>query len=218
MSTVTISKVGTAKELRTFVRFNYKLYKDSPYAVPDLLEDTLDTLDSSNNPAFRFCEAEYFLARKEGRVVGRVAAIINSRANERWGRKEVRFGWIDFIDDLEVSKALLETVENWGKERGMTSIVGPLGFTDLDPEGMLLEGFDQLSTLCTIYNYPYYPQHLAQLGYEKETGWVERKVFIPKGEHEANNAKYFRIAQVAEERYGFHLRNFRNKKEIRKGG
>ena len=218
MSTVTISKVGTAKELRTFVRFNYKLYKDSPYAVPDLLEDTLDTLDSSSNPAFRFCEAEYFLARKEGRIVGRVAAIINSRANERWNRKEVRFGWIDFIDDLEVSKALLETVENWGKERGMTSIVGPLGFTDLDPEGMLLEGFDQLSTLCTIYNYPYYPQHLAQLGFEKETGWVERKVFIPKGEHEANNAKYFRIAQVAEERYGFHLRNFRNKKEIRKGG
>lgn len=218
MSTVEISKVGTAKELRTFVRFNYELYKDSPYAVPDLLEDTLDTLDSRSNPAFRFCEAEYFLARKEGRVVGRVAAIINSRANERWGRKEVRFGWIDFIDDLEVSKALLETVENWGKERGMTSIVGPLGFTDLDPEGMLLEGFDQLSTLCTIYNYPYYPQHLAQLGFEKETGWVERKVFIPKGEHEANNAKYFRIAQVAEERYGFHLRNFRSKNEIRKGG
>ncbi|MBR4130145.1 MAG: N-acetyltransferase [Bacteroidaceae bacterium] len=218
MSTVTISKVGTAKELRKFVRFNYELYKDSPYAVPDLLEDTLDTLDSRSNPAFRFCEAEYFLARKEGRIVGRVAAIINSRANERWGRKEVRFGWIDFIDDLEVSKALLETVENWGKERGMTSIVGPLGFTDLDPEGMLTEGFDQLSTLCTIYNYPYYPQHLAQLGFEKETGWVERKVFIPKGEHEANNAKYFRIAQVAEERYGFRLRNFRSKREIRKGG
>ena len=218
MSTVTISKVSTAKELRKFVRFNYELYKDSPYAVPDLLEDTLDTLDSRSNPAFRFCEAEYFLARKEGRIVGRVAAIINSRANERWGRKEVRFGWIDFIDDLEVSKALLETVENWGKERGMTSIVGPLGFTDLDPEGMLTEGFDQLSTLCTIYNYPYYPQHLAQLGFEKETGWVERKVFIPKGEHEANNAKYFRIAQVAEERYGFRLRNFRSKREIRKGG
>ena len=218
MSTVSISKVSTAKELRKFVRFNYELYKDSPYAVPDLLEDTLDTLDSRSNPAFRFCEAEYFLARKEGRIVGRVAAIINSRANERWGRKEVRFGWIDFIDDLEVSKALLETVENWGKERGMTSIVGPLGFTDLDPEGMLTEGFDQLSTLCTIYNYPYYPQHLAQLGFEKETGWVERKVFIPKGEHEANNAKYFRIAQVAEERYGFRLRNFRSKREIRKGG
>ncbi|MBO7472046.1 MAG: N-acetyltransferase [Bacteroidaceae bacterium] len=218
MSTVNISQISTAKEMRAFVRFNYELYKDCPYAVPDLLEDTLETLDPKRNPAFRFCQAAFFLARKEGRIVGRVAAIINTRANERWGRKEVRFGWIDFIDEPEVSQALIETVENWGKERGMTSIVGPLGFTDLDPEGMLIDGFDQLSTLNTIYNYPYYPQHLARLGFQKETGWVERKVFIPKGEHEANNAKYFRIAQVAEERYGFRLRHFRNKNEIRKGG
>jgi len=218
MSSVTVSQVSSRKELKAFVRFNYELYKDSPYAVPDLLEDTLDTLDSHSNPAFRFCQAAFFLARKDGRIVGRVAAIINTRANKRWGRQEVRFGWIDFIDDLEVSRSLLETVEQWGRERGMTSIVGPLGFTDLDPEGMLTEGFDQLSTLCTIYNYPYYPQHLAQLGYAKETGWVERKVFIPKGEHEANNAKYFRIAQVAEQRYGFRLRHFRSKREIRKGG
>jgi hypothetical protein len=218
MSTVNISQISTAKEMRAFVRFNYELYKDCPYAVPDLLEDTLETLDPKRNPAFRFCQAAFFLARKEGRIVGRVAAIINTRANERWGRKEVRFGWIDFIDEPEVSQALIETVEKWGKERGMTSIVGPLGFTDLDPEGMLIDGFDQLSTLNTIYNYPYYPQHLARLGFQKETGWVERKVFIPKGEHEANNAKYFRIAQVAEERYGFRLRHFSNKKEIRKGG
>lgn len=218
MSTVNISQISTAKEMRAFVRFNYELYKDCPYAVPDLLEDTLETLDPKRNPAFRFCQAAFFLARKEGRIVGRVAAIINTRANERWGRKEVRFGWIDFIDEPEVSQALIETVEKWGKERGMTSIVGPLGFTDLDPEGMLVDGFDQLSTLNTIYNYPYYPQHLARLGFKKETGWVERKVFIPKGEHEANNAKYFRIAQVAEERYGFRLRHFRSKNEIRKGG
>ena len=218
MSTVIVSQVASAKEMKAFVRFNYELYKDCTYAVPDLLEDTLETLDPNRNPAFRFCEAAYFLARKGDRIVGRVAAIINTRANQRWGREEVRFGWIDFIDDLEVSRALLDAVEQWGRERGMQRMVGPLGFTDMDPEGMLTDGFDQLSTLCTIYNYPYYPQHLAQLGYEKETGWVERKVFIPKGEHEANNAKYFRIAQVAEERYGFHLRNFRNKKEIRKGG
>ena len=218
MSTVNISQISTAKEMRAFVRFNYELYKDCPYAVPDLLEDTLETLDPKRNPAFRFCQAAFFLARKEGRIVGRVAAIINTRANERWGRKEVRFGWIDFIDEPEVSQALIETVEKWGKERGMTGIVGPLGFTDLDPEGMLIDGFDQLSTLNTIYNYPYYPQHLARLGFQKETGWVERKVFIPKGEHEANNAKYFRIAQVAEERYGFRLRHFRSKNEIRKGG
>lgn len=218
MSTVTVSQVSTAKEMRAFVRFNYELYKDCSLAVPDMLEDTLETLDSRSNPAFHFCEAAFFLARKEGRIVGRVAAIINTRANQKWSRREVRFGWIDFIDDLEVSRALLETVEKWGQERGMTQIVGPLGFTDLDPEGMLTDGYDQLSTLNTIYNYPYYPQHMAQLGFEKETGWVERKVFIPKGEHEANNAKYFRIAQVAEQRYGFRLRHFRSKRDIRKGG
>lgn len=218
MTTVTVSQVTSKKEMRAFVRFNYELYKDSPYAVPDLLEDTLETLDSGSNPAFRFCEAAFFLARREGRIVGRVAAIINRRANERWNKQEVRFGWIDFIDDLEVSRALLDTVEQWGRKRGMARMVGPLGFTDLDPEGMLTEGFDQLSTLFTIYNYPYYPQHLAKLGLEREISWVEHKVFIPKGEHEANNAKYFRVAQIVQQRYGFRLRHFRSKKEIRKGG
>lgn len=218
MSTVTVSQISTAKEMKAFVRFNYELYKDCPQAVPDLLEDTLEVLDSRRNPAFRFCEAAYFLARRDGRIVGRVAAILNTRANARWGRQEVRFGWIDFIDDLEVSRALLNAVEQWGRQRGMNRMVGPLGFTDLDPEGMLTEGYDQLSTLCTIYNYPYYPQHMAQLGLEKETGWVERKVFIPKGEHEANNSKYFRIAQMVQQRYGFRLRHFKSKSEIKKGG
>ena len=204
--------------MKAFVRFNYELYKDCPFAVPDLLEDTLETLDPNRNPAFRFCETAFFLARREGSIVGRVAAIINTRANQRWERKDVRFGWIDFIDDFEVSRALLDAVEQWGREKGMEQMVGPLGFTDLDPEGMLTDGFDQLSTLNTIYNYPYYPRHMAELGLEKETGWVERKVFIPKGEHEANNAKYFRVAQVARERYGFRLRHFSSKKEIREGG
>ena len=218
MTKVTVSQVTTRKELRAFVRFNYELYKDCPQAVPDLLEDTLDTLDDRSNPAFRFCDAAFFLARREGRIVGRVAAIINHRANKRWDRNEVRFGWIDFIDDPEVSRALLDTVERWGRERGMDRMVGPLGFTDLDPEGMLTEGFDQLSTMCTIYNYPYYPEHLARLGFERETGWVERKIFIPRGEHEANNDKYFRVAQMAHDRYGFRLRHFRSKREIRRGG
>ena len=218
MTNVTVSQVTTKKEMRAFVRFNYELYKDCPYAVPDLLEDTLETLDSNCNPAFRFCDAAFFLARREGRIVGRVAAIINRRANERWNKQEVRFGWIDFIDDLEVSGALLDAVEQWGRNRGMERMVGPLGFTDLDLEGMLTEGFDQLSTLCTIYNYPYYPQHLMKLGFEREIGWVEHKVFIPKGEHVANNAKYFRVAQIAQQRYGFRLRHFRSKREIRKGG
>ena len=218
MANIAVSQITSSKEMRAFVRFNYELYKDCPQAVPDLLEDTLETFDPRRNPAFRFCEAAFFLARKDGRIVGRVAAIINTRANTRWERQDVRFGWIDFIDDIEVSRALLEAVEQWGRQRGMTRIVGPLGFTDLDPEGMLTEGYDQLSTLCSIYNYPYYPQHIAKLGFEKEVGWVERKVFIPRGEHEANKAKYFRIAQMVEQRYGFRLRHFRNKREIKKGG
>jgi len=218
MANIAVSQITSSKEMRAFVRFNYELYKDCPQAVPDLLEDTLETFDPRRNPAFRFCEAAFFLARKDGRIVGRVAAIINTRANTRWERQDVRFGWIDFIDDIEVSRALLEVVEQWGRQRGMTRIVGPLGFTDLDPEGMLTEGYDQLSTLCSIYNYPYYPQHIAKLGFEKEVGWVERKVFIPRGEHEANKAKYFRIAQMVQQRYGFRLRHFRSKSEIKKGG
>ena len=218
MTTLTVSQVTSRREMRAFVRFNYELYKDCPYAVPDLLEDTLETLDARRNPAFRFCDAAFFLARRDGRIVGRVAAIINSRANAHWNRQEVRFGWLDFIDDLEVSRALLDAVEQWGRERGMERLVGPLGFTDMDPEGMLTDGFDQLSTLCTIYNYPYYPQHIGQLGFERETGWVERKVFIPKEGHEANNAKYFRVAQIAQQRYGFRVRHFHSKNEIRKGG
>ena len=218
MANIAVSQITSSKEMRAFVRFNYELYKDCPQAVPDLLEDTLETFDARRNPAFRFCEAAFFLARKDGRIVGRVAAIINTRANTRWERQDVRFGWIDFIDDIEVSRALLEAVEQWGRQRGMTRIVGPLGFTDLDPEGMLTEGYDQLSTLCSIYNYPYYPEHIAKLGFEKEVGWVERKVFIPRGEHEANKAKYFRIAQMVQQRYGFRLRHFRSKSEIKKGG
>ena len=161
---VTIKKVSSRKELKEFIRFNYNLYKENPYSVPDLYEDILDTFSPTKNPAFAFCEADYFLAYKDDKLVGRVAAIINKRANETWEKKEVRFGWIDFIDDPEVSEALINAVIKWGKERGMNAIVGPLGFTDMDAEGMLVEGFDELSTMATIYNYPYYPQHIERLG------------------------------------------------------
>ena len=146
------------KELKRFIRFNYRLYKNNPYSVPDLYDDMLNTFNKKKNAAFEFCEAEYFLAYKDNQIVGRVAAIINHKANQTWDKKNVRFGWIDFIDDPEVSDALIRTVEEWGKERGMTHIQGPLGFTDFDAEGMLVEGFDQLSTMATIYNYPYYTQ------------------------------------------------------------
>ena len=218
MSELLVAPVRGRRELRAFVRFNYELYKDCPYAVPDFLEDTLDTFNPRKNPAFRFCEAEFFLARRDGRIVGRVAAIINRRANETWHEKHVRFGWIDFIDDLEVSAALLHAVEEWGRERGMTHIVGPLGFTDMDLEGMLTDGYDQLSTMNSIYNYPYYPEHMARLGYQKEVGWVERKVAVPRKGHEANQEKYFKVAELVKRRYGFRIRKFKSKKEISREG
>ncbi len=220
MSDITISTVKTKKELKAFVRFNYELYKDCPYAVPDLLEDTLDTFNPKKNPAFNFCEAEFFIAKRNGKIVGRVAAIINNRANETWKKQTVRFGWIDFIDDIEVSRMLLDAVEKWGTERGMNKVVGPMGFTDLDLEGMLTEGFDQLSTMNSIYNYPYYNDHMLKLGYTKEVGWVERKVFVPKTGtgHEANKEKYFKIAELVQKRYGFRIHKFKSKKEIKEGG
>lgn len=218
MSDIIVSPVGSKSELRAFVRFNYELYKDNPYAVPDFLEDTLDTFSTKKNPAFAFCEAEWFLARRGGKIVGRVCAIINRKANERWGKREVRFGWIDFVDDLSVSRALLEAVEAWGRERGMTHIVGPLGFTDMDLEGMLTDGYDQLSTMNSIYNYPYYPEHMQQLGYRKEVGWVERKVYIPSAEHHLNEQKYFKVAALVKRRYGFRIKKFKDKREIREGG
>ena len=198
---ITIKKVETSKELKQFIRFNYEMYKDNPYSVPDLYDDMLNTFSRKKNAAFDFCEADYFMAYKDGKPVGRVAAIMNNRANETWNKKEVRFGWIDFIDDAEVSDALLKTVEAWGKERGATEIVGPLGFTDFDAEGMLVEGFDQLSTMATIYNHPYYPEHMAKHGYEKDADWVEFKIYIP----DAIPDKHKRISEIIMRKYGLKI-------------
>lgn len=207
---IRIKKVSDKKELKTFIRFNYELYKDNAYSVPDLYDDMLNTFSPQKNAAFEFCEADYFLAYKDNKVVGRVAAIINRRANETWSKKEVRFGWIDFIDDLEVSKALLDTVEKWGKERGMEAMVGPLGFTDMDAEGMLVEGFDQLGTMATIYNYPYYPEHMQRLGLEKEADWVEFKLTVPDKLPE----KFVRISEIILQKYKLKIKKL-NRKELK---
>ena len=211
---VTIKRVEGRRELRTFIRFNYKLYKGNPYAVPDFLEDMMDTFDRKKNAAFEFCECDLFLAYRDKEVVGRVAAIINHKANKTWSTRNVRFGWIDFIDDAEVVDALISTVEQWGRERGMKKIVGPLGFTDMDPEGMLTDGFDQLGTMSTIYNYPYYPEHMVRLGFEKEVDWVERKVMVPTTEAQADAGKYMRVADMSARRYNLHMRRFKTHKEI----
>jgi len=201
MSSVEIRKVNTKKDLDAFIQFHYDLYRGNEYDAPNLYSDELHTLSKDRNAAFEFCEAEYFLAIRDNRVVGRVAGIINHRANERWQRNTVRFGWIDFIDDTDVSKALLEAVANWGRTKGMTEIVGPLGFTDMDPEGMLIEGFDQLGTMATIYNYDYYPRHMEQLGgWTKDNDYVEFKLTVP----ETIPEKYKKVAEMVMKRYNLH--------------
>ena len=181
MSAVTIKKVESRRDLRKFIDFHYTLYKGNQYDAPNLFSDDWNTLSKDKNAAFEFCESEYYMAYKDGKLVGRVAAIINRKANEKWNRQCVRFGWIDFIDDIEVSTALFKAVEDYGRQKGMTEMVGPLGFTDMDPEGMLIWGFDQLGTMATIYNYPYYPEHLERIGgFEKDNDYVEFKLYIPK--------------------------------------
>lgn len=214
MSSVEIKKVEGKKALKTFIDFHYDLYKGSEYDVPNLFQDELNTLSPDKNAAFEFCEAEYYIAYKDGKPAGRIAAIINNKANERWGRKAVRFGWIDFIDDREVSAALLGAVEDYGRAHGMTEIVGPLGFTDMDPEGMLTFGFDQLGTMPTIYNYPYYPEHMEGMdGYVKDNDYVEYKLFVP----EKVPDKYAKIAAMIEKRYDLHVKKI-TKRDIYKNG
>lgn len=209
--TIKLIDKNNKKDLKTFIRFNYELYKDNPYSVPDLYEDMLNTFTPKKNAAFEFCEADYFLAYKDDKVVGRIAAFINKRANETWHKKEVRFGWVDFIDDYEVSKALFDAAIKWGKEHGMNSIEGPLGFTDFDAEGMLVEGFDQLSTMATIYNYPYYQKHVEQYGFEKGADWVEFKIFVPEN---GIPEKHRRISEIIMKKYDLRILKYKSKKAI----
>ena len=208
---IQIKTVSNQKEMKEFVRFANKLYKGNKCYVPSMPSDDLITFDKEKNGAFDFSEAECYLAYKDGKIVGRVAAIINHKANEAWNVSQVRFGWFDFIDDINVSSALLEKVIAFGKSRGMNQIVGPLGFTDFDPEGMLVEGFDRLSTMALIYNHPYYPEHMKKLGYYKETGWVEYRVEIPEEVPE----RHKRIAAAVKERYNLKVRKL-TRNQIRK--
>ena len=214
MSLIEIKKVESKKDLKTFIDFHYDLYEGNEYDVPNLFSDEMNTLSQDKNAAFEFCEAEYYLAYKDGKLAGRVAAIINHKANNKWGKKSVRFGWIDFIDDREVSKALLDAVEKYGREKGMEDVVGPLGFTDMDPEGMLVWGFDQLGTMPTIYNYAYYPEHIEALeGFEVDNKYVEFKIMVPDEVPE----KYAKIAMMIEKRYNLHVRKL-TKKDVFQGG
>ena len=214
MPTVEIKKVSSKRDLKTFVEFHYDLYKGNKYDAPNLFSDDMNTLDEQKNAAFEFCEAEYYIAYKDGKVVGRVAAIINHHANEKWQRKSVRFGWIDFIDDTEVSEALMKAVEDYARRKGMTEVIGPLGFTDMDPEGMLTYGFEEMGTMATIYNYPYYPKHIERLGgYEKDNDYVEYKVYVPEKIPE----KMVKISEMIMKRYNLHVRTTTKKEVFEEG-
>ena len=211
---VEIRKVSTKRELKQFIQFFYDLYRDCDKAVPYLFFDEMATLQRDKNPSFECCEADYFLAYKDGKIVGRVATIINRRANEQWKVQQVRFGWFDFIDDDEVSKALLDTVAQWGRERGMTEMAGPLGFIDTDREGMLVEGYDELTTMYINYNYPYYADHIARYGgFEKDNDYVEIKVRVPQDD----NFKFHKIAEIVKQRYGLRVHKF-TRSELLSGG
>ncbi len=200
------------RALRKFILFPEKLYRHNKYYVPALVFDEMDTLDPSRNPAAEFCKQVLYMAYKDGEAVGRIAGIINYRANEHWKHDEVRFGWFDFIDDKEVSAALIAKVEEFGKAHGMTHIVGPLGFTDFDPEGMLIEGFDQQGTMPLIYNHPYYVDHIESLGFKKDVDWLEYRIFIP----EEIPAKFQRVAAIVAARNNFTVRPV-TRKRIREG-
>ena len=209
---VEIREMKGKKDIKKFAKFPAKLYKDCPQWVPDLIADEMDNFNPKKNPAFEFCEAKCFMAYKNGKPVGRIAAIISHKANEKWETKRIRMTRIDFIDDFEVSRALIDAVENWGREKGLNEIHGPIGFCDLDQEGMIIEGFEHPSMFITIYNYPYYINHMEKMGFLKDTDWVEFKVFIP----EKPDERIERLSNIVLKRSKLRVVRPKNKKELKK--
>jgi len=207
---LTLQEVTSKKQLKKFIAFPYDLYKENKYFIPPLRFDEMKTLNKNVNPAFEFCDSKYWLVYKGDRVVGRVAGIINTKFNNKFDKKEARFGWIDFEEDLSIAALLLNTVEKWASDMGMKSIHGPLGFTDMDGEGMLIEGFNEVSSLGNIYNYPYYPDYIEKLGYSKDIDWIEFDAKIPKETPE----KIVRISEIALQRNKLHVPGFKKAKDM----
>ena len=201
----------TKRNLLKFVHFPIDvIYRDSKYYVPPLVTDEVNTLRPDKNPAFDFCEAAYFLAYRDGKIVGRIAGIINRVCNERSGKKEARFSYIDFIDDAEVVDALIEAVTRWAKSKGMEHLTGPLSFTDMDPEGMLIEGFDRMGTTGAVYSHPYYPKHMDRLGFVKDADWLEFLITIPKETPE----KMARLSKIMRERLNLTTIKYTDRKKL----
>ncbi|RNC83299.1 MAG: hypothetical protein ED557_11410 [Balneola sp.] len=205
---VSVKAVSTSSELKKFIHFPFELYKDSPYWVPPILMDEKETLSKKKNPAFKHASATYWLAYKGEKIVGRIAGIlINAEVEDK---KLARFGWIDFIDDEEVSRALINTVENWAQEQGIIGVHGPLGLSDMDPQGMLVEGFDSMATMATTYNYEYYPKHLKKLGYTSVAEWVELTGDLSFEFDE----KVYQRTNFIKERFGLEIANTNSQKEL----
>lgn len=199
------------KELKKYVKFGIDLYRGNDCYVPPLIFEEIETLMPSKNPAFDFCEAQSFMALRDGVPAGRITAIINRAVNERTGKREARFGFVDFVDDAEVVDALFRAAEEWSRQRGMTEMVGPMGFTDMDHEGMLIDGFDELGTMATIYNYPYYPVHMERMGYKPDVDWVEYRMTVPDSVPD----KYLRIASLVERKYGFKTLHYTSRSRLK---
>ncbi|MDR1408220.1 MAG: GNAT family N-acetyltransferase [Tannerella sp.] len=207
---VLIKQITKKRDLKRFVKFNLTLYKHNPYHVPGLIDEEIMTLSEDKNPAFENGEAIYFMAYKDGKIAGRIAGLINRKSNETWNQEYARFGFVDFIDDDEVVDKLFGAVEEWAKSKGLKALHGPLGFTDMDHEGMLVHGFDQMSTMATIYNHPYYPQQLERIGYVKDKDWFEFKIYVPREVPE----KHLRIGEIVKQKYGLKIVKFKKRKEI----
>ena len=210
MGRLELIEVKTKAQLRKFVTVPNEMYKDVPQFVPSFYGDDLADWDPQKNPAFAYCEARAFLSYRDGKIVGRIGAILSHRSNEKWGTNRMRFSQVDFIDDPEVSDALFEKVENWAKEKGCTELHGPLGFSDMDREGMLVEGYDQRNMFITYYNPPYYNEHMKRLGFVKDTDWVEYKIQIPK-ESDPIYEKLTTLSAMVTKRGNYHKADMRKR-------
>ena len=207
---VIIKEVLTKHDLSKWVEFPNKLYKENEYYVPFLKPDEMSTFNPKENPAYEFCETKLLLAYRDGRIVGRIAGLINHAYNEKWGKNAIRFTRFDFIDDYEVSSALFDEIVRWGRERGHTEIMGPIGFTDMDHEGMLVRGFDEFNMSITFYNHPYYLDHMKRLGLEKDVDWIEYQITVPEG----LDPHIERVTRHILERHDFELVTYKDRKVL----
>ncbi len=204
-------KRQTKSNLKKYTKFGIDLYKGNDYYVPPLIMDDVETLSPDKNPAFDYCKAKSWMAYRDGKPLGRITGIINTVVNERTGKRDLRFGFLDFIDDKEVVDALFDALAEWGRSQGLTSMVGPMGFSDMDHEGMLTEGFEELGTMATIYNYPYYPQHMERMGFHKDAEWVEYRMTVPDKIPE----KMLRVAEIVKKKYGVRTIKYTSAKKIK---